>query len=103
MWPWYRFIVASKTKKKTCRGYKNERASSLLPSNIILATGIKNMKTKIRISCWVRTWVSEERRWCCGAYHALMRELDDEDLKDSKNCIRMDISSFCDLLDKVRH
>ena len=32
-----------------------------------------------------------------------MRELDYEDLKGLKNCIRMDRSSFCDLLDKVRH
>ena len=81
-----------------------KRTRIITASNIILATGMKNMKTKRRISCWVRTWVSEERRWCCGAYHALMRELYDEDIKGLKNCIRMDIiSSFCDLLDKVRH
>ena len=80
-----------------------KRTRIITASNIILATGMKNMKTKRRISCWVRTWVSEERRWCCGAYHALMRELDDEDLNGLKNCIRMDRSSFCDLLDKVRH
>ena len=80
-----------------------KRTRIITASIIILAAGMKNMKTKRRISCWVRTWVSEERRWCCGAYHALMRELDDEDLKSLKNCIRMDRSSFCDLLDKVRH
>ena len=80
-----------------------KRTRIITASNIILATGMKNMKTKIRISCWVRTWVSGERRWCCGAYHALMRELDDEDLNGLENCIRMDRSSFCDLLDKLRH
>ena len=80
-----------------------KRTRIITASNIILTTGMKNMKTKRRIFCWVRTWVSEERRWCCGAYHSLMRELDDEDLKGLKNFIRMDTSSFCDLLDKVRH
>ena len=80
-----------------------KRTRIITASNIILATGMKNMKTKRRISCWVRIWVSEERRWCCGAYHAIMRELDDEDLKGLKNCIRMDRSIVCDLLDKVRH
>ena len=45
--------------------------------------------------------MSEERRWCCGAYHAQLRELDDEDPKGLKNFVRMDTSSFCDLLDKV--
>ena len=29
----------------------------------------------------VITCVSEKRRWCCGAYHAIMKELDDEDPK----------------------
>ena len=31
------------------------------------------------------------------------KEFDDEDLNGLKNLIRMDSSSFCDVLDKVRH
>ena len=81
----------------------HKRTRIITASNIMLATGMTNRKTKRRIPCWVRTWMSEERMWCCGAYHALMRELYDEDLNGLKNSIRMDSSSFCDLLDKVRH
>ena len=43
----------------------------------------------------VRTWVSVEWRQRSGAYHAPEKELEDDDPKSFRNCIRMDKSSFC--------
>ena len=75
-----------------------KRTLIIAASSIILATVMKNKNKKRRRSCWVRTWVCEERRQCCGAYHALMRELEDEDTKGMKNFIRMDSSSFLEVI-----
>ena len=72
-------------------------------ASVILSSLIKKrrMKRKRNRSCWVRYWLSDERRNRFGAYHALMKELEREDPKSLKNFIRMDKTTFVELLEKV--
>ena len=50
---------------------------------------------KTRRTCWTRQWI--KRRQKLGAFHALVRELSDEDPKGFKNFLRMDQLSFAEL------
>ena len=53
---------------------------------------------KIR-SCWTRKWISRRTKW--GCHHALLQELKREDTKSFRNFLRMDQTSFEQLLEKV--
>ena len=87
-WNGHRFGDSSKTKHIMSR--KQKRTIIIAASSTLLATVMKNKKKKKRRSSCVRTWVSEERRQWFGAYHALMKELEDGYPTSLTNCISME-------------
>ena len=50
---------------------------------------------------WVREWL--QRRESYGAYHQLLQELQLMDTSSYRNFLRMDSSSFEELLSKIAH
>ena len=65
---------------------------------IVSALQLMRQRRKHR-SCWTRPWIARRRTY--GAYHALVKELSDEDPYDLRNFIRMDRADFDELLGKV--
>ncbi|XP_071115879.1 uncharacterized protein [Haliotis cracherodii] len=67
-------------------------------ATVALLVDCSQVRTKR--SCWVRPWIAT-RRGQFGAYSALLAELEAEDTKAFSNFLRMNKSSFTDLLDRV--
>jgi hypothetical protein len=66
-------------------------------SALIILLTIKKQKTT---RAWVRKWIALRPQ--CGAYHQLMKELENEDPDSFSNFIRMEKSAFDQLLSIVR-
>ena len=67
---------------------------------IIICAGLHQLRGQMaRRRYWVRPWIN--RRDTYGAYHALLKELSNEDQKGYKNFLRMDLNSFNELLHLV--
>ena len=60
---------------------------------------IRNNRRPVRRSCWVRPWI--RRRPQFGAFHALLKELSTEDPPSFRNFLRMDQTTFEELLTLV--
>jgi len=59
----------------------------------------RNNRRLVRRSCWVRPWI--RRRPQFGAFHALLKELSTEDPPSFRNFLRMDQTTFEELLTLV--
>ena len=67
---------------------------------IIICADLNQLRGQMaRRRYWVRPWIN--RRDTYGAYHALLKELSNEDQKGYKNFLQMDLSSFNKLLHQV--
>ena len=56
----------------------------------------RNNRHSVHRSCWVRPWI--RRRPLFGAFHALLKELSTEELTSFRNFLRMDQTTFEELL-----
>ena len=71
-------------------------AASLL---IILLNKWRRRRLDKQTSVWVKEWINRRKKY--GAYHSLMKELTQEDISSYKNYVRMHVSTFEELLQKV--
>ena len=59
----------------------------------------RNSRRPVRRSCWVRPWIRRCPQF--GAFHALLKELSTEDPPSFRNFLRMDQTTFEELLTLV--
>jgi len=69
---------------------------------LLLIKSLKRTKMKSKRrnrTLWMKSWIAG--RLECGVYHSLVQELRQDDPSAYRNFLRMDWSSFNDLLDRV--
>ena len=73
--------------------------SVAVAATVVLCAFSDKLKRKRKREKWVQTWIAQ--RPISGAYHALVQELQASDAKSFQNFLRMDMSSFNILMQKV--
>ena len=66
---------------------------------VVIVTRLQRRRRIRRHRFWVREWL--QRRESYGAYHQLLQELQLMDTSSYRNFLRMDSSSFEELLSKI--
>ena len=67
--------------------------------SIISVVGMRKQRRKRKRRSWVKEWVGERKDY--GAFHTLLGQLKQTDLSSCRNFLRMDSTSFEELLIKV--
>ena len=73
--------------------------TAISASTIVLILTNRQRRKKHKMRLWVKDWIRERAN--LGAFHSLLGELEQTDLSSYRNFMRMDSTSFEELLSKV--
>ncbi len=80
----------------------HSKDAQIATCSLLLGLGLAKKRKKQRKRnrrVWVRDWIQKRDRH--GAFHALQKELQDEDAASHRNFLPMDEATFLELLDVV--